>query len=128
MLIEDSQTDVFLVREAIAAHGLKVDLHVMEDGEQAIQYLAELDANPSFPCPQLFLLDLNLPKMSGLEVLAYIRRNAKCADLPVLIMTSSDAEKDRAQSTSLGATAYFRKPSGYEAFLKLGVMIQQMIA
>jgi chemotaxis family two-component system response regulator Rcp1 len=116
------------VREAIAAHGLNVDLHVMEDGEQAIQYLAELGANASLPCPGIFLLDLNLPKVSGLEVLASIRRTAKCADSPVLIMTSSGAEKDRAESTSLGATAYFTKPSGYDAYLKLGEIIQQMIA
>jgi len=127
VLIEDNPADVFLVREAISAHDLNIDLHLMEDGEQAIRFIAELDANPHARCPLLFLLDLNLPKTSGVEVLAYIRRSKKCASSPVLIITSSDAHKDRVQSTALGATAYFRKPSGYEAYLKLGEVIQQLL-
>jgi DNA-binding response OmpR family regulator len=117
-----------LVKEAISAHDLNVDLHLMEDGEQAIRFIAEIDADPHARCPQLFLLDLNLPKMSGIEVLAYIRRSKRCASLPVLIITSSDAQNDRARSTALGATAYFRKPSGYEAFLKLGEVIKRLLA
>jgi len=99
----------------------------MEDGEQAVQFIAGIDADPNARCPQLFLLDLNLPKMSGIEVLAYIRRSNRCALSPVLIITSSDAPNDRAQSTALGATAYFRKPTGYEAYMRLGEVILQLL-
>lgn len=127
-MIEDNPTDVFMVREAISAHDLNIDLHLMEDGEQAIRFIAEIDADPHARCPQLFLLDLNLPKMSGIEVLAYIRRSKRCAGSPVLIITSSDAQNDRAKSSALGATEYFRKPSGYEAYLRLGEVIQQLLA
>jgi DNA-binding response OmpR family regulator len=127
VLIEDNPTDVLLVREAISAHDLNVELDLMEDGEQAIRFIAEIDANPQARCPQLFLLDLNLPKVSGVEVLGSIRRSNRCANCPVLVITSSDAQNDRARSTALGATAYFRKPSGYEAYMRLGEVIQQLL-
>jgi len=127
VLIEDNPTDVYLVKEAISAHGLNIELHLIDDGAQAMRFIAEIDANTHTHCPRLFLLDLNLPKTSGLEVLAQIRRSKRCASSPVLIMTSSDAESDRARSTALGATAYFRKPSGYEAYLKLGEVIQRLL-
>ncbi len=127
VLIEDNPTDVFLVREAISAHGLKIELQLIEDGEQAVRFIAEIDANSPDRCPQLFLLDLNLPKTSGMEVLTYIRKSKRCGRTPVIIITSSNAPNDREQSTALGATAYFRKPSGYEAYLKLGETIQQLL-
>ncbi len=126
-MIEDNPTDVFLVKEAISARELNIELHLMEDGEQAVRFIAGVDSNPDARCPQLFLLDLNLPKMSGMDVLAYIRQSKRCARSPVLIITSSDAQRDRAQCTALGATAYFRKPSGYEAYLKLGEVIQELL-
>ena len=125
--MEDSQTDVFLVKKALAAHGLKVDLKVLEDGEQALNYIGKLDLDPSASCPSLFLVDLNLPRTSGLEVLAHVRRSEKCANLPVVITTSSDAPKDRAESAALGATAYFIKPCGYDAFLRIGEIIQKLL-
>ena len=125
--MEDNPTDVFLVKEAISAHKLNIELHLIEDGEQAIQFIAAIDANPQAQCPQLFLLDLNLPKKSGAEVLEHIRRSKRCAKSLVLIITSSDAQNDREKSTALGATAYFRKPSGYESYLKLGEVIQQLL-
>jgi DNA-binding response OmpR family regulator len=128
VLLEDSPTDVFLVREAIAAHGLDVDLAIMEDGEKAATFLARIDTDEDAECPSLFLLDLNLPKTGGLEVLSRVRRSRRCANVPVVIMTSSDAEQDRGASAVLGATAYFRKPSGYEAFLKIGEVIHQLLA
>ena len=118
---------MFLVKEAIAAHSLEVELHVMDDGEQAIGFIAQIDADSSVVCPHLFLLDLNLPKTSGLEVLARVRSSARCKNVPVLIMTSSDAEVDRADTATLGATAYFRKPPGYEAFLRIGEIVHQLL-
>jgi DNA-binding response OmpR family regulator len=128
VLIEDSQLDVFLVKAAIAAHGLDIELHVLEDGEQATGFIARIESDDTAPCPRLFLLDLNLPRTGGLEVLSCLRRSKRCAGVPVLIMTSSDAHKDRAESAALGATGYFRKPSGYEAFLKVGEVIHEMLA
>ena len=127
VLIEDNPTDVFLVREAISAHDLKVELQLLEDGEQAVRFIAAIDANPRARCPQLFLLDLNLPKTSGMEVLTYIRKSMRCGRTPVIVITSSNAPNDREQITVLGATAYFRKPSGYEAYLTLGETIHQLL-
>lgn len=127
MVVEDSQTDVFLVRESVRVHRLDIDLKVISDGERAIAFFNELEAADGVECPSLMLLDLNLPRISGLEVLARVRAARRCGDIPVVIMTSSDAEKDRTESEALGATAYFRKPSGYESFLKLGDVIREML-
>lgn len=128
MVIEDNQTDVFLVKEAIEARGLRVAIHFMEDGEQAMRYMERIDADASLSCPRLFLLDLNLPRMSGLEVLAQIRQSKRCGTSKVLVMTSSNAERDRVESASLGATAYFIKPCGYEPFLRLGFVIEELLS
>jgi len=119
---------VFLIKEALAAHNLDVDLQVIDDGEQANRFIAGMDEDDSAPCPRLILLDLNLPKAGGLEVLACVRRSTRCTSVPVLIMTSSDADRDRADVAALGATAYFRKPVGYEAFLAIGEVIHQLLA
>lgn len=100
----------------------------MDDGEQAIGFVTRLDADANATCPSLFVIDLNLPRMSGLEVLERLRQSKSCALTPVLIITSSDAEKDRAESAARGATAYFTKPSGYAAFLKLGEVIQKLLS
>jgi DNA-binding response OmpR family regulator len=126
VLVEDNKTDVFLVREAIQAHNLKVALQVIDDGERAINYVEDLDRKDDASPPKLFLLDLNLPKRGGCEVLAHIRRSRKCARVPVVIVTSSDLE--RKQTAELGATDYFRKPAGYEAFLAIGRVIRKLLA
>jgi CheY-like chemotaxis protein len=128
VLVEDNKTDVFLVREAIQAHDLPIRLQVIEDGERAISFVDAIERDADAPPPRLFLLDLNLPRRNGCEVLARIRQSKKCARVPVVIVTSSDLESDRARSASLGATAYFRKPAGYEAFLKIGSLIQGLLA
>lgn len=127
LLIEDNPMDVFLVKEAIADRGLQVELEVMTDGAEATAFIARIDADPNVPRPDLFLLDLNLPRTTGLEVLGRVRRSQRCASVPVLIMTSSSAERDRATTAALGATAYFCKPSGYEAFLRIGDLIQTLL-
>ena len=99
----------------------------MEDGEQALAFIESLDAENKAVCPDLMLLDLNLPRASGLEVLGRLRGSKRCASLPVIVMTSSNREKDRADTAALGATAYFLKPSGYEAFLRIGELIQNVL-
>ncbi len=125
VLVEDNKTDVFLVQEAIEAHHLKVALRVIEDGERAITFVEGLDRDAAAEAPRLFLLDLNLPKRGGCEVLEHIRHSRKCAEVPVVIVTSSDLE--RSQTAELGATDYFRKPAGYEAFLAIGNVIGRFV-
>ena len=125
--MEDNKADVFLVREALQAHGVAAALRVVEDGEQAIQFIQGLEADDSAPCPSLFLLDLNLPKKSGRDVLVHLRSSRKCGQVPVLVLTSSDSVDDREEMKKLGAQRYFRKPSGYEAFIKIGEIIQELL-
>ena len=127
VLVEDNKTDVFLVQEAIQAHQLRVGLQVIDDGERAIAFVDHLDRDPHAHTPRLFLLDLNLPRRSGCEVLARIRQSPKCEHVPVVIVTSSDLEKERTLIAQLGATGYFRKPAGYEAFLQIGNVIRKLL-
>lgn len=127
MVIEDNPTDVFLVREALRAHGLDVDLQVFEDGEAAITFVQQLDADDTLACPSLVLLDVNLPRADGFEVLRCLRSSMRCGGIPVIVMTSSPALADRTTATVLRADAYFQKPPSYDAFLKLGALAQQML-
>lgn len=114
------------MQEAIEAHHLALSLQVIEDGERAIAFIDELDRQPEVAPPRLFLLDLNLPKRDGCEVLTRIRHSTKCAHVPVVIVTSSDLE--RSQTAELGATDYFRKPAGYTAFLAIGGVIRRFLS
>jgi DNA-binding response OmpR family regulator len=127
MLVEDNRADVFLMREALEVAKIAASLQVMSDGEMAMQYIDELNADDSGCCPALVLLDLNLPKISGIEVLAYLRRSRKCRHSLVVVISSSDSVKDRAEAASMGADAYFRKPSGYEAYLKIGEIAKDLL-
>jgi two-component system, chemotaxis family, response regulator Rcp1 len=126
-VVEDNPTDVFLIREAIVAYRLDVELKVFEDGEEAIGLIAQMDANESEPCPRLMLLDLNLPRTDGFQVLKRLRESKRCARIPVVVMTSSAAKSDREKSASLGADAYFQKKVEYDAFLEIGGIIQKLL-
>lgn len=77
--------------------------------------------------PQLLLLDLNLPKKSGVEILERVRRSPKCGHIPVIIVTSSNSPQDQAQIMRLGATRYFRKPMNYEQFMKVGDIVKEVL-
>src|SRR5579862_7023602 len=123
LLIEDAEPDVFLVREALRQSGLSFELKVLDDGEKAIDYIDELDQNDG-NCPTLVLLDLNLPKRTGDQILEHIRNSTRCKEIPVVIVTSSDSPKDKSQTTLLGATEYFRKPSRLDEFMMLGPLVR----
>ncbi len=126
-MVEDNPGDVWLVREAIELYGVPVELYLVQDGEQAITYIQQAEITPGFQCPDIVLLDLNLPKRSGKEVLRYLKSSGKWENVPVVIMTSSDSQYDRTEVSQLGATSYFRKPPDYEAFLKLGEMLNTVL-
>jgi CheY-like chemotaxis protein len=78
------------------------------------------------PCPDLILLDLNLPRASGFELIILFRKHPLCIETPVIVLTSSDAPKDRQRAAELGAVRYFRKPSDLVDFLKLGAVLREV--
>jgi CheY-like chemotaxis protein len=125
LLAEDNLPDALIVREAIRQHDLPFELHTVVDGQEAIEFLKRTETDPSAPCPELVLLDLNLPRQDGFAVLRYLRASQRCKEIPVLIITSSDSPGDLKQVTEFGAR-YFRKPPSYTEFLKLGDILKQM--
>jgi CheY-like chemotaxis protein len=127
LLIEDAEPDVFLVREAMKQAGLNCRLEVLDDGEKAVDYFNHLDGNEAAVCPDVILLDLNLPKISGDQILERVRHSPRCAGVPVIVVTSSDAPADKTQAARLGATRYFRKPSALDEFMQLGQLVGDLL-
>ncbi len=84
LLVEDNPADVFFVRTALEHEGIESEILIAQDGEKAIEFVEATDADPSAPCPRLILLDLNLPRTSGTEVLRRLRKSIRCADVPVI--------------------------------------------
>jgi two-component system, chemotaxis family, response regulator Rcp1 len=126
LLVEDNSADVGLVREALEEHGVDCELLVIGDGDKAIRFIQALDTEPAV-CPDLFIVDLNLPKRPGRDVLQSMRQNAKCKGATVVILSSSDALRDRTEALELGASRYIRKPLRLEEFLALGAVFKQML-
>jgi CheY-like chemotaxis protein len=115
-LVEDSPGDVRLTQEAFRAANPAIRLHVVVDGVEALAFLAQQGAFADVPRPDLILLDLNLPRMDGREVLKHIRGDESLKTIPTVILTTSDAEIDIHQSYSLNANCYLSKPVQLEAF------------
>ncbi len=127
-MADDSRADVFVVCEALRKSGVDAEIHVARDGEQTIRFLDEADANPAAPCPDLILLDINMPRYKGGDVLRHLRGSARCGKALVLIVTSSDLVEDREEMERLGANGYFRKPSEVSEVLKLGQRVRELLA
>lgn len=119
LLIEDNPGDVRLTQEAFRDANKDIRLHVATDGVEAISFLRRTGAKASAPRPDLILLDLNLPKMDGREVLTYIKEDASLKLIPTVILTTSDAESDIVKSYELQANCYLTKPVQLEAFESL---------
>jgi DNA-binding response OmpR family regulator len=117
-----------LIRQALQASGIDAHLRIATDGEDTIKYFDQVDADPSAPCPDLILLDLNMPRYKGSDILRKLRASARCANALVLVVTSSDLVRDREEMTALGANGYFRKPSKFGAFMQLGVIVRDLLA
>jgi DNA-binding response OmpR family regulator len=114
------------VREVVRLENLPLNVHIAPDGQQAIEFIEKAERDPNAPCPHFLLLDLNLPKRDGFEVLRRLRASDKCKGVPVVIITSSDSPSDVSQAAELGAR-YFRKPPSYEEFLKLGPVLRELV-
>jgi CheY-like chemotaxis protein len=127
MIAEDNAADVYLIEEALRRHEFAYHLEVADNGEDMLKIIARIDQDPSEICPDLFLLDLNLPRRSGDEVLARIRHSSRCAHVPVIVITSSDSPQDRARTRELGASFYFRKPADLEKFMAIGGIVREFL-
>lgn len=126
LLAEDNFGDVLLVQQALTEHQVDHELHVVKDGDEALQFLDRMGGAGEPPCPDVLLLDLNLPKVEGPQVLQQFRKHPACAQTPVIVVTSSDAPRDRRRVEALGVTAYFRKPSELAKFMRLGALVKEL--
>jgi CheY-like chemotaxis protein len=114
LLVEDNPDDVLLMQRAFRKLNLVNPLHVVQDGEEAVQYLSRGSANPA-----LVLLDLKLPRRSGLEVLEWLRAQPQYKRCPVVVLTSSREAPDVQAAYDLGANSYLIKPVEFQAFLDM---------
>lgn len=119
LLVEDDPGDVLITREAFAENKVRNELSVVSDGEAAMAFLRREEGFANAPRPDLILLDLNLPRKAGHEVLAEIKSDADLQRIPVVVLTTSDAEEDILRSYDLHANAYVTKPVDFDCFLNV---------
>lgn len=117
LLVEDDEGDVLMTREAFEYYKIRNRLHVVGDGKQALQFLRRTGPYTDAPRPGLILLDVNLPRLSGLEVLAELKQDEELLTIPVIMLTTSQAEQDIIRSYSLHANAFISKPVNFEDFM-----------
>jgi two-component system response regulator len=125
-IAEDNPADVYLLEEAFREHDLSVELHVWHDGEEALDYIDRIDGNLDLPCPDVSLIDLNLPKVGGESLIERLRRSPKCSQSQIVVLTSSDSPDEKSRALALGANAYLQKPSALDEFLKIGGIVREL--
>ena len=117
LLVEDDPGDVLMTREAFEHFQIANTLHVVGDGEQAMRFLRKTGDYSGMPTPGLILLDLNLPRRNGLEVLAEMKADDDLLSIPVVVLTTSQAQEDILRSYALHANAYVSKPVDFDRFV-----------
>lgn len=127
LLVEDNPADADLVEEALEEAQLDCELRVMRNGQQAIELIESLESGGVQEMPDLVLLDLNLPKVTGDVVLERVRSSPRCREAKVFIISSSDAPADRERAMKLGAIGYFRKSSNLADFMKIGPRVRAIL-
>jgi len=125
LLAEDNPADVYLVREALREHQVDCQVKVAAEGHEVLRFLNTPATTGVLPA--LIILDLNLPRHDGLEILQKIRTMGEFSHVPVVVLTSSDSPRDRLNAAALGATLYLRKPSSLQAFLELGAVFKELL-
>lgn len=123
LLAEDNPADVFLIYEALKEHEVACTVRTAADGREVLTLLAPGAAWH----PDLIILDLNLPRHDGIEILQKLNSTGACTGIPVVVLTSSDSPRDREACKGLGATRFFRKPSNLEQFLQLGAVFKELL-
>ena len=119
--VEDNPDDVLILKRAFQKANTSAHLEFLADGDQAIEYLAELSQKP---CPSLLLLDVKLPRKSGLEVLAWMRTQPALKRLPVVMLTSSNQPEEINSAYDLGANSYLVKPGSMDDFVQLAKAVE----
>jgi DNA-binding response OmpR family regulator len=126
LLVEDDEDDLFLIQRSMQRSRLVNPVQVLPDGEQAVQYLAgegQYEDRGAHPMPFLILLDLHMPKLSGFEVISWIRQRRELDHVTVAVLTSSSDERDWKKAMELGADSYFVKPGSLDEFVSLMLRI-----
>jgi two-component system, chemotaxis family, response regulator Rcp1 len=124
LLVEDNPADVRLTQEALRESKISNRLHAVGDGEQALRFLRREGEHAESPRPDLVLLDLNLPRLNGREVLAQVKADPALRRIPVVVLTTSEAEEDILRSYDLHANAYVRKPVDFHQFTDVVRLIE----
>lgn len=119
LLVEDDESDIELTQEALSESKLALRLHIVTDGEQALHFLRREGKYENAPRPDLMILDLNLPRIDGREVLREVKGDKALRSIPVCVVTTSDAEVDVLKSYGLGANCYVTKPLGLDQFIRV---------
>ena len=125
LLVEDDPGDVLMTREAFEHHKIRNTLHVASDGVEALRFVRREPPFEDAPRPGLILLDLNLPRMDGREVLAELKATPDLRSIPVVVLTTSEAEEDIARSYDLHANAYVSKPVDFDRFVEVVRQIER---
>jgi CheY-like chemotaxis protein len=129
LIVEDSSDDIFLLREALKLHGVQAQLLFLDDGEKAIEWIRKNDQRPENRIlPSAVILDLNLPKRNGSEVLEVLRSSESLRGTPVIIFSSSNAPKDRSLKERYPNTSYIQKSVDFDEFAMIGGALKSAIA
>lgn len=125
LIVDDNSTDLMLMREAFADTKLNAVLHTASNGEEAMKFLRRVGEHSAAPRPDLIILDLNMPRKNGHEVLSEIKNDPLLLRIPVIILTTSQAEDDVSRAYAEHANCYIRKPVDYEEFEKVMAVIER---
>jgi|SRR5579883_3453732 CheY-like chemotaxis protein len=125
LVIEDNPADVDLLRRAFLEHGMTGQIVAIEDGELALQFLEGLRAKPDIG---LVILDLNIPRLDGIEVLSRFRAHPLMAHVPVVVFTSSGSPAEKNRAMTLGVEAYLRKPMELDGYMAVGAAFRDILA
>ncbi len=124
LLVEDNPGDIRLTQEALKESQMEIHLDVVSDGEQAIDFLTRKGKYAEAARPHIILLDLNLPKKNGIEVLKEVKANESLKKIPIIVLTTSDADHDITKAYSLHANCYILKPVDFDDFAKVIKLVE----
>jgi two-component system, chemotaxis family, response regulator Rcp1 len=127
LLVEDNPADVYLVREALREYGVDCGIRIASDGGEMLRIISSDCAKAEAERLGLIILDLNLPRHDGTEILQRLWESTEFAHIPVVVLTSSDSPRDRLVAKQFGATRYLRKPSSLEQYLSLGAVLKDLL-